>query len=96
MRDSRSTRAFSHGCIRVYKPLRLANAILDGVNGWSAQRISNVLASQQTTKVILPKKIPVHILYATSFAQGGQVHFRPDLYGRDRKLHNAIFARPTP
>ncbi len=91
---ARQTRAFSHGCIRVYKPLKLAASLL-APQGWTPARISAVIASGETTKVGLKRRLPVHILYATSFARDGKVQFRPDIYGRDRKLYNAIFARPT-
>ena len=91
---ARKTRAFSHGCIRVYKPLKLAASLL-APQGWNAARIAAVIASRETVKVSLRRKLPVHILYMTAFARKGRVHFRPDIYGRDRKLYNAIFARPT-
>ncbi len=95
---ARSTRAFSHGCIRVHRPLRLAATLLKGHRDWNRKKIDAIIASGQTVRVNLPKsrQWPVHIIYATSFARGDEVHFRPDIYGRDRKLRNALFAKPTP
>ena len=93
---AKDARAFSHGCVRVYKPLELANKILADVPKWSAKRIRQTLASKKTTRVILPAKIPVHIVYATSFrGEGGSIEFRPDIYGRDKKLYRALFGKPT-
>jgi murein L,D-transpeptidase YcbB/YkuD len=44
----------------------------------------------------LPRKIPVHLIYATAFlGNAGEIEFRADVYGRDRKLYNALFAKPT-
>ena len=33
--------------------------------------------------VNLPKKIPVYIVYFTTYARDGQLYFADDLYGRD-------------
>ena len=89
-------RAFSHGCIRVSKPIKFADEILSTVPGWSPARIRMVLDSRELTRVNLPRHIPVHIVYATAWAgKNGTVNFRPDIYGRDRKLYRALFAKPT-
>lgn len=89
-------RAFSHGCVRVYKPVKFADKILSAVPGWTPNRIRQVLASRQLTQVNLPKHLPVHIVYATAWAgKNGKVNFRPDIYGRDKKLYRALFAKPT-
>ncbi len=93
---ARSSRAFSHGCVRVYKPLKLAEKILKDVPKWSRKRIDSVLASKKTTRVSLPNHIPVHIVYASAFrGEGGSIEFRPDIYGRDKKLYRALFGKPT-
>jgi murein L,D-transpeptidase YcbB/YkuD len=92
----KDTRAFSHGCVRVYKPIALARKVLRDVPKWSPDRIEQTLASKKTTRVVLPAKIPVHIIYATAFrGEGGSIEFRPDIYGRDRKLYRALFGKPT-
>ena len=90
-----TSRAFSHGCIRLSRPLELAHTIIDGIPGWSAERVNAVLAGGQNTRVVLPHKIPVHLIYATAFKGENGIEFRPDVYGRDRKLYNALFGRPS-
>jgi murein L,D-transpeptidase YcbB/YkuD len=45
--------------------------------------------------VPLPFKIPVHLIYATAFMGANGVEFRPDVYGRDRKLYAALFGKPS-
>ena len=93
---SRNARAFSHGCVRVYQPIKLAEKILKDVPKWSPGRIADVLASRKTTRVSLPRHIPVHIVYASAFrGEGGTIEFRPDIYGRDKKLYRALFGKPT-
>jgi len=93
---ARNSRAFSHGCVRVYKPIKFAENILADVPEWSPGKIRKVLASKQTTRVNLPKHIPVHIVYASAYrGEGGTIEFRPDIYGRDKKLYRALFGKPT-
>jgi L,D-transpeptidase YcbB len=90
-----STRAFSHGCIRLSRPGDLAIKVLGEKNGMSEAEIDAIWASEKTTKVDLPQKIPVHLVYATAFASDNGIEFRTDVYGRDKKLYAALFGRPT-
>jgi murein L,D-transpeptidase YcbB/YkuD len=90
-----TSRAFSHGCIRLSRPLDLAYALTSRVAGWSPERVDATIASNITTKVVLPKKIPIHLVYATAFRGENGVEFRPDVYGRDRKLAAALFGRSS-
>ena len=50
--------------------------------------------SGRTTRVPLPRRVPVHLIYATAFKGENGIEFRPDLSGRDRKVHAAMFGRP--
>lgn len=92
----KTQRAFSHGCIRVYKPLEFGETILRDVPGWDLERLKAVVETRKTTRVRLPQKKPIHILYATAWrGEGGSVEFRQDIYSRDKKLYNALFGKPT-
>jgi murein L,D-transpeptidase YcbB/YkuD len=91
-----TTRAFSHGCIRLSRPVDLAYALVPDLGGWSKERMDAAWASGQTTRAFLTDHIPVHLIYGTAFkGDAGSIEFRPDVYGRDRKLYNALFGRPT-
>lgn len=90
-----TARAFSHGCIRLSRPFDFAETVLGRVPGWSRQRFEQTLATGKTTQVPLPEHIPVHLIYATAFKGANGIEFRPDVYGRDRKLYNALFGRPS-
>ena len=90
-----TTRAFSHGCIRLSRPIDLLYTVVGGIAGWPKNRIDAVLASGKTTQVPLPFKIPVHLVYATAFIGANGIEFRPDIYGRDRKLYAALFGKPA-
>lgn len=90
-----TTRAFSHGCIRLSRPIDFAYTVVGGIAGWSKNKIDTVMASGKTTRVALPRKVPVHLVYATAFEGANGVEFRPDVYGRDRKLYGALFGKPS-
>ncbi len=93
----RSERAFSHGCIRLARPIDMAEQVLAQVEGWDRQRIEQVLASGERTVVTLQKPIDVHITYSTAWRdRDGRVQFRPDIYRRDAKLYAALFGKPYP
>jgi murein L,D-transpeptidase YcbB/YkuD len=82
-------RAFSHGCMRVEKPLEMAEYLLRGL-GWNRARIEEVIARRVERSVALPEPVPVHILYQTVWVDAdGRVHFRKDLYGYDQRLARA-------
>ncbi len=88
-----TSRAFSHGCIRLSRPIDLAHTIVGEVPGWSGTRVDAVLASGVLTRVVLPRRIPVHLIYSTAFKGENGIEFRPDVYGRDRRLYNALYGR---
>lgn len=48
--------------------------------------------------VKVPQKIPVYIVYGTTYVRDGQLYFGNDLYGRDDKLVQQVLrgALPTP
>jgi L,D-transpeptidase YcbB len=95
---AKAERAFSSGCIRLEKPIELAEYLLRDDPRWSRQNI--LAASEKGTEqaVRLPTTIPVHLLYWTAWAgDDGVVHFRKDLYERDKVLDQALLhAFPAP
>jgi murein L,D-transpeptidase YcbB/YkuD len=86
---SRSERAFSHGCIRLSRPLDLAAEVL-GPQGWSRARIDQVVDSGKRTVVNLDTHLPVHITYMTAWVDDGVPNFRRDIYEQDKKLLAAL------
>ena len=86
----RSVRSFSHGCIRVQNPVDFG-AVLLGADGWTKERIEAVIASGEQKVISLGQPIPVHLTYLTAWAnKDGSVHFRDDIYGRDKTLAAAL------
>ena len=82
----RPTRAFSHGCVRVEEPEKLAQYVLRDRNEWSAGEIKQAMHSGVEKHVKLENKIPVHIVYFTTWVdEKGGLHFHDDIYGYDEK-----------
>lgn len=89
---SRTTRSFSHGCIRVSRPAALADYLLRDKDGWDSQRIAAIEAGGSEQTVRLTRPWLVHILYWTAWVDAaGDVQFRPDVYGRDERLARALY-----
>ncbi|MFL5560868.1 MAG: murein L,D-transpeptidase [Gemmatimonadaceae bacterium] len=86
-------RAFSHGCIRVEKPAELAQWVL----GWSADSVQSAMNNEPNNKTVRVKqKIPVFIVYFTTYMADDELHFGPDLYSRDQQLIAAVSGGATP
>ncbi|MEM9278566.1 MAG: L,D-transpeptidase family protein [Pseudomonadota bacterium] len=86
----KASRFFSHGCLRLKDPLKMAEVLL-GEQGWNRAKIDATVASKKRKVVKLEKKIPVHIAYMTAWVnKDGSVHFRRDVYGRDKILGKAL------
>jgi len=90
----KDVRAFSHGCIRVEKPVDLAAWVL----GWDQAKVTQYEQGQDNNSVKLPHKLPVYIEYATAYVKDGQLYFGNDLYHRDDQLVKAMAdgALPSP
>ncbi len=80
----RPERGFSHGCVRLEKPLELAHALLRDQPSWDAARIDAAIARGQMRTVRLEQAVGVELVYWTAWVdEAGTVHFRTDLYKRD-------------
>lgn len=87
---SKASRFFSHGCLRLKDPLKMAEVLL-GPQGWSRAKIDRTIAAKKRKVVKLDAKIPVHIAYMTAWVnKDGSIHFRRDVYGRDKILAKAL------
>ncbi len=86
----RAERALSSGCVRIEHPFELADLILRDSPDWSPARRDAILASGQTTRINLPKPLPVLLTYYTAWVEGGEVMFRDDIYERDQPLLAAL------
>jgi len=86
---SKNVRAFSHGCVRVQNPDKLAQVILER-EGWTPNRIASAVRAGKNRKISLKTKVSVHLAYFTAWADGSDVSFYKDVYGRDKLLKRAL------
>jgi murein L,D-transpeptidase YcbB/YkuD len=95
---AKSRRDFSHGCIRVEKPLALAVWVLRNNEGWTEERIREAMNGDKTFRERLVRPIPVLIVYGTALVnENGETYFFADIYGLDADLEKALAAgRPYP
>jgi L,D-transpeptidase YcbB len=85
-------RAYSHGCIRVREPKKLAEYILREQPEWTSEKIDEAMNAGEEKFVRVKKPIPVVIAYYTAWVdENGQLNFREDIYGHDANLAAKMF-----
>ncbi len=85
-------RAFSHGCIRIEEPVKLAKFLLRTSPKYTDAKIAALMNGGKETYVRLPTKVPVFIAYFTAFVdRDGKLNFRDDVYKLDAKLKQLLF-----
>jgi L,D-transpeptidase YcbB len=81
---ARATRSFSHGCVRLEQPEKLAQYVLADQPSWTAERIAEAMRHGEETTVKLTHKLPVYLGYWTArVSADGILQFRDDVYGID-------------
>ncbi|HMM74085.1 MAG TPA: L,D-transpeptidase family protein [Gammaproteobacteria bacterium] len=89
-------RSFSSGCIRIEKPLELAEQLLRDPTRWNVASLQAAIGTLKTQRVNLPQRVPILLLYLTAFPdEHGRVQFRRDVYGRDAAVLAALAAPPA-
>ncbi len=93
------TRTFSHGCIRVRDPVRLAEVLLGERADWNADQVAEQFRRKApgNNKVPLPEPIPVHNVYFTveEDATTGKLVQLKDIYGHDKRILAALNGKPA-
>lgn len=85
-------RAFSHGCIRLSDPVKMANYLLEGDPEWTPSKIEEAMNSGNEKYVKLKKSVPVLITYYTAWVDdNGALHFADDIYGHDKVAISKMF-----
>jgi murein L,D-transpeptidase YcbB/YkuD len=85
-------RAYSHGCMRMEKPLAMAQKILevDGIlNEYDIDKIleGDEPDKKEQTPIFLQKPFPIHVDYFTvRVGEDGNPHFFADVYDYDEKM----------
>ncbi|PRY22614.1 murein L,D-transpeptidase YcbB/YkuD [Aliiruegeria haliotis] len=88
----RDTRNLSSGCVRIENPFVFAGLLMQEDPSWTQGRMDEILASGKTTRVDLPRPMPVLLTYWTAWVEDDVVHFREDPYERDGRVLKALNA----
>jgi murein L,D-transpeptidase YcbB/YkuD len=84
---SEDARAFSHGCIRLAEPQKLAAYLLRNQPKWTEQNIKTAMSAPKENWVTLKESLPVFITYFTAWVDSeGLLNLRDDIYGHDKRL----------
>lgn len=82
---SRDIRAFSHGCMRMHKPLDFAEYLLKEDGQWDDYNVPHILKEGTYEPIFLKKQVPVHIDYITvRVDDNGKANFLADVYDKDK------------
>ena len=76
---AKEVRFLSHGCIRLEKPLILADALLMGKI--DLEELKKGEKDTESKTLPLPVKVPVFIIYNPIKVESGKITFLPDVYG---------------
>ncbi len=98
---NRTRRDFSHGCVRVQEPEKLAAWVLSGQKDaekgsdggdWDLDKVTEAMQSgADNHQVNLKTQIPIVIFYVTGFVEDdGLTHFFDDVYGYDAQLQDVL------
>lgn len=91
---NRDKRAFSHGCIRLREPVKLAEYLLVNQPQWTTEKIDSAMNSGKEKYVRVKDPVPVLIYYYTAWVDDHkQLQFRDDIYGHDERLAHKLFVR---
>jgi murein L,D-transpeptidase YcbB/YkuD len=92
---SENVRTFSHGCIRIEKPIELAEYLLRDDPRWTRDALITAIDKGTEQIVQIPQPLNVHFLYLTAWVdEGDTLQFRTDIYGRDKRLDEALRRKP--
>jgi murein L,D-transpeptidase YcbB/YkuD len=89
---NKKVRAYSHGCMRVRNPMKMATVLLGHDKGWERDRIDQIVASGiDNNRIYLEQKYPVHVTYFTARAnQDGEIELTDDIYGHEELIQKGF------
>jgi murein L,D-transpeptidase YcbB/YkuD len=93
----KARRDFSSGCIRIEKPVELAEYLLRDHSDWPPEYIRSTLTGSDVNvqAITLPEPVNIYILYWTVWVgKDDRIFFSPDIYDRDNALDSAMQAPP--
>ena len=92
---NKDKRAYSHGCIRLSDPVKMATYLLQNQSEWTPEKIDEAMNSGEEQYVKLKDPVPVLITYNTAWVdENGVLNFRDDIYNHDENLIKKMFTNP--
>jgi murein L,D-transpeptidase YcbB/YkuD len=92
-----NVRAQSHGCIRLADAERMSNYLLRNTSGWTPEKVHAAMNSGKEQYVKINRPVSVSITYLTAWVdEAGQLHFRNDIYGHDKRIGPMMFDMKAP
>jgi len=89
---SKDKRAYSHGCIRLSEPEKMADYLLRDQPQWTPDKIEEAMNSGNQQFVNIKQPVPVFITYYTAWVdEDGLLNFRDDIYKRDSAVATKMF-----
>ena len=81
---SKEILTYSHGCIRLETPLKLAFYLLRKDKHYTPKKINQIINAGKQTYIKLKNKVPIYITYYTAWVDSsGKLNFKDDIYDRD-------------
>ncbi len=91
---SSSKRSFSHGCIRLGEPIKLAQFLLRRDTAYSVDSIKTLMSQPKEKWVTIKPTVPVTIKYFTAWVgEDGLLNVRDDIYKHDTKMAAKLFVK---
>ena len=91
---NKDVRAYSHGCIRLSEPEKLADYLLKDDPKWTTEKINEAMNKGNEEFVAVKKPVPVFITYYTAWVDdSGKLNFRNDIYGHDADIAAKMFMK---
>ncbi len=91
---SATNRNFSHGCIRIQDPKKMAAYLLRNNGDWDEERIDSAMHQQEEKWVTLDKPVRVMLGYFTAWVdKDDKLNIRHDIYGHDQKMAEKLFVK---
>ena len=89
---NKDKRAYSHGCIRIANPVKMADYLLEDSQKWTPEKITEAMNSGKEKYVSLKHGVPVIIDYYTAWVdETGQLNLRDDIYAHDAETARKMF-----
>ncbi len=91
---TQSSRTFSHGCIRIANPAKMAAYLLRTDTSWNENKIDSAMHMDEEEWITLKNPVRVFIGYFTAWVdKDGKLNFRKDIYGHDKAMADKLFVQ---